>query len=170
MADRIDIPVKLKEQGKLHAFAHAAVFHKHALIIQRFLQNLRSEPFRNKSNLQITAVAVVGDGTEIYNAVRIERGRFTLCIKADADRTGDGFRLFIGKRCHAIRDRFRHLGCVDIFQIIFDFVSHKNLPPVNVGSLPKANSDGDKTNFGLFRLCVAIASDFKLVKDFIQLF
>ncbi len=67
-------PVKLKEQGKLHAFTHAAVFHKHTLVIQCLLQNLRPEPFGDKGDLQVAAVPGVGDGTEIYDAVSVERG------------------------------------------------------------------------------------------------
>lgn len=76
MTDAVHNPVKLKEQDKLRALTHTAVFHQHSLTIQLFLQDLRAKPLRDQGNFQIAAVSVIGHGTEIHNAIRIERGTF----------------------------------------------------------------------------------------------
>ena len=124
MADGVHIPVKLKEQGKLHALANPAVFHQDTLAIQFLLQNLRAEPLRDQCDFQITTVSVVGHGTEIYNTIRIERAGFALRIQADTHRSGNRLRCGIGKCGHAVCHSFCQLGSMDIFQVIFDFISH----------------------------------------------
>ena len=96
MANGADIAVKLKEQGELYTLRIIGALYQHAIGIQRLLQDFRAEPLRDQGDLQITAVAVVGVGTEIDDAVRIERGAVTFGIQADADSAGNRLRRSIG--------------------------------------------------------------------------
>nr|DAJ09949.1 MAG TPA: hypothetical protein [Caudoviricetes sp.] len=121
MTDGTDITIKLEEQCELDCLGVVGNLHKHTVLVQCLFQNLGSEPFRDKGDLKVTAVAVVGVGTEVHDAVRIERRRFTFGIQADADSTGDCLRLGIGKSAVFVHCQF---GSVDILQIVFNFITH----------------------------------------------
>ena len=121
MTDASDIAIKLEEQSKLLKLGDVCVLNKHAIVVQFFLQDFCTEPFRNECDFQITAVTVVCSGTEIYDTVRIERRTVALGIQADADCAGDSFRLCVGKGAVLATSE---LGGMNIFQVIFDFITH----------------------------------------------
>ena len=116
MADRIDIAVKLEEQSELHAFRVGVLLDKYAVRVQFLLQDLCSEPFRYQRHLKVRA--------EIYNTVSIERAGFTLGIQRDGNSAGDRLRCTVGKGLHTICDRLSQLGGMNVFQIVFDFITH----------------------------------------------
>ena len=124
MMDGFHIAIKLDQQRKPFRFSEIGFLHQHTLGIQFLPQDLRAEPFGNQRHFQIAAVAVIGAGVEIHDAVCMERRGITFGVQTQADSAGDGFGRFIRKRSHTIFDRFGQLGNMDVFQIVFDFFAH----------------------------------------------
>ena len=125
MTDGLRITIELKEEGELLRLGDIGFFHQHTLGVQLFPQDFRAEPLRDEGHFQIAAVAVVGTGAEIHDAVRIEGRGITLRVQADADRTGNGLGGVVREGSHTVHHGFRQLGGMDIFQIIFDFIAHR---------------------------------------------
>lgn len=123
MPDSALISVKLKEQGEFHALGIVRLLHQNAVGIQDFLEDLRAEPFRDQRDLQIAAVAVVGVGTEIHDAVGVEGRTVALGIQGDADSARDRLGRRVGIARHAFCDCFGQLGGMNVFQIVFDLIS-----------------------------------------------
>lgn len=89
MADGIHITIELKQQRKLLSLRDVRTLHQNSVRVQGLLEDLGTEPFGNQSDFQVTAVTVVGDGTEIHDTVCVEGRTVALGIQADAHRTGD---------------------------------------------------------------------------------
>ena len=121
MADGADVAVKLKEQGKLLSLRDIGAFHQHTVLVEDFLEDLGAEPLRDQRHLQIAGIAVVGVGTEIHDAIRIERRGITLGVQRNADSAGDGLRRSIGKGAVIA---LGELGGMNILQVVFDFITH----------------------------------------------
>lgn len=89
MANSVHITVELKKQSELDRFCIVALFNEHTILIKSLLKNLFTKPLRDKGNLQVAAVSVVGHGTEIHDTVRIERAGLAFGAQADTDCAGD---------------------------------------------------------------------------------
>ena len=77
----MDITIELKQQSELLGFCNVTLFHQYAIAVERFFQDIREEPFRDESHLQVSAITIVRGGAEVNDTVRIKRVAVPFRIK-----------------------------------------------------------------------------------------
>ena len=124
MADAVDVAVELEKKCELHTLLCCDLLDQDTFLVQSLLQDLRPEPVRDQRHLKITGIAVIGHRAEIHDTVGVKRCGLAFCIKRETDRTGNcpGCRIVV--RTYAVLFRFCELCDMNVFQVVFNFISH----------------------------------------------
>ena len=118
MPDLSDISIKLKKQGKTACFG-IGILHKNLIGIRFFFQNICTECLRDHSKLQIAVISLIVVDHIIFNAICVERLRFSCRVHADGYRTRHSHR---SSKCHFAFLCNCDLGIMHITDIKFYFV------------------------------------------------
>ena len=97
------------------------VLDERAVAVGNVAEDIRLEVVSYAGNFEVAFVALIADANPVNDIIGVKICSLSLRIERQRNGTGKRFRRAIGR---GIVGRDRRHGVVNVFQAVFDFVSH----------------------------------------------